>query len=350
MKIIKKPFGTTSDGQAVELYTLTNSSGITAEISTFGGAVVSLKVPDRAGNFVDVVLGYDTLKSYEDDGVFLGALIGRHGNRIAKGRFDLNGKTYELYCNDGNNHLHGGRRGFDKKVWQPKETEKGLELTYVSPDGEEGYPGNLTVTVCYSLTDDGRLVLDYTATTDQDTVCNLTNHSYFNLAGQDSGPITGQYMQIFADEYTWADKEALPTGEIRPVEGTPLDLRKPVRIGDHIDDDFDQLQFAGGYDHNWVVNGQKENPTKVAYSFDKGTGIAMTTWSTLPGMQFYSGNFLDGKQAGKGGAPNQKRWGYCLETQFFPNALVNPNFEQPILKKGEKFHHITAYQFGLYEE
>ncbi len=345
--VSKQTFGTTKDGSQIELYTLTNKNNMQVIISTFGGTIVSMKVPDKDGKFIDVVLGYDKLESYESQDKYIGALIGRHGNRIKKGHFTLNGKEYQLYCNDGNNHLHGGKIGFDKKVWSAKETDQGLALTYISANGEEGYPGTLTVEVLYSLTSDNTLYINYKAICDKDTVCNLTNHTYFNLAGYDSGTILNQKIQIFSNYYTDADKESLPTGKIVSVVGTPLDLRQPTIIGNHIDDSFEQLQFAGGYDHNWVINDYDGTLKKAAFASDDSTGITLTTSTTLPGIQFYSGNYLDGAPEGKNHSHIYKRCGFCLESQYFPNALEHPNFEQPIIKKDKLWHALTTYQFGL---
>lgn len=347
--VSKQTFGTTKDGSQIDLYTLTNKNNMQVMISTFGGTILSIKVPDKNGRFIDVVLGYDKLENYELQDKYIGALIGRHGNRIKKGHFSLNGKEYQLYCNDGNNHLHGGKIGFDKKVWSAKETDQGLAFTYISANGEEGYPGTLTVEVLYSLTNDNTLSIDYKAICDEDTVCNLTNHTYFNLAGYDSGTILNQKIQIFANYYTDADKESLPTGKIISVEGTPLDLREPTIIGDHIDDSFEQLQFAGGYDHNWVINDYDGTLRKAAFAYDDNTGITLTASTTLPGLQFYSGNYLDGAPEGKNHSRIFKRCGFCLESQYFPNALEHPNFEQPIIKKGEHWHALTTYQFGIHK-
>ncbi len=342
--ILKEPFGVTASGQAVERYVLDNGSA-KAGILTYGGTVQFLMVPDRNGKLIDVVLGYDTLADYEKGDKYLGALIGRHGNRIGGAKFTLNGKEYELFANDKGNHLHGGKCGFDKKVWTAKACGSSLELTYVSPDGEEGYPGNLTVTVTYTLTDNNILVLDYKAKSDADTVCNLTNHSYFNLAGQDSGDVLNQKIQVFGSYYTMTDEKSIPTGVIAAVDGTPMDLRELTRIGDHIDDSFEQLSWAGGYDNNWMIDGQPGTLRKMAYAVDEGTGITLTGFTTLPAMQFYAGNYLDGVIPGKGKSTNGRRWGFCLESQYCPNALHCPNFLQPILKAGEEFHAVTAYQF-----
>lgn len=347
MKISKTDFGITKDSSKIDIYTLTNQNKMQVSITTFGGTIVSIKVPDKTNQLVDVVLGYDNIKNYECQNKYIGALIGRHGNRIKKGQFTLNGKTHQLYCNDGQNHLHGGKIGFDKKIWSANITPAGLDVMYISPNGEENYPGTLTVHVLYSLSDDNTLSIAYTATADEDTVCNLTNHTYFNLAGYDSGNILKQKIQLFSDSYTVADKESLPTGNIASVVETPLDLRQPTAIGDHIDDPFQQIQFAGGYDHNWVINDYDGTLKKAAFAYDDTTGITLTASTTLPGIQFYSGNYLDGAPEGKNHALIAKRYGFCLESQYFPNALENPNFQQPIAKKNEPWQALTTYQFGI---
>ncbi len=346
-KIAQSKFGTTAAGDEVTLYTLQNDSGMSVSIMNYGGVITTLRVPDKNGISTDVVLGYDTLAEYEKGDKFLGTLVGRYANRIGNARFTLNGKTYSLFANDGIHHLHGGKVGFDRKIWEAEPVNGSLKLTYVSPDGEEGYPGELTVTVIYSLTDDNTLAIDYSAVSDADTICNLTNHSYFNLAGQDSGDVLKQKIQVFGDTYTITDAKSIPTGEIVPVDGTPMDLRKPVAIGDHIDDDFDQLVWAGGYDHNWIINGEAGTLRKMAYAFDEGTGITLTGYTTLPGMQFYAGNYLDGVMHGKGSATNGRRCGFCLESQFYPNSPNCPNFPQPILRKGDRYHSVTAFRFGV---
>jgi aldose 1-epimerase len=345
-QVSKQAFGTTAQGTIVSLYTLTNKNNMSITISTFGGTLVSVEVPDKNGALTDVVLGYDDLASYEKQDKYIGALIGRCGNRIAKGQFHLNNNDYQLYCNNGNNHLHGGKIGFDKKVWDAQVSNDQLKLTYISQAGEEGYPGTLTVTVTYTLSEDNTISIDYHATSDADTICNLTNHAYFNLSGYNSGTILDQKIQLFADSYTVADQESLPTGEIAAVENTPMDLRQATRIGDHIDDDFAQLQFAGGFDHNWVINDYDGTLKKAAWAYAEDTGITLTASTTLPGVQFYSGNYLDDAPAGKKGSSIYKRCGFCLESQYFPNALKNPNFLQPILKAGQVYHEVTTYQFG----
>jgi aldose 1-epimerase len=346
IQISKQKMGTTAQGIPVALYTLSNKNKMSVSISTFGGTIVAVIVPDKNRILTDVVLGYDDLASYERQDKYIGALIGRCGNRIAKGQFKLNGKNYQLYCNDGSNHLHGGKIGFDKKNWNAESAENGLKLTYISPDGEEGYPGALTVHVTYTLSDDNRFSIDYAATSDADTVCNLTNHTYFNLAGYYSGTIVDQKIQLFADYYTVADQEFLPNGEIASVENTPFDLREPTRIGDNIDSSFKQIHFAGGFDHNWVINDYDGTLRKAAQAYAETTGIQLSVATTLPGIQFYSGNYLDGASAGKKGATIYKRCGFCLESQYFPNALENQNFLMPILKK-DKAYAVTTYQFGI---
>lgn len=341
------PFGKTSAGNPVALYTLRNQNGMEVKISTYGGAIVSCTVPDRSGNPTDVVLGYDRVEDYEKQQTYLGSLIGRHGNRIEKGRFTLNGKTYNLFCNDGNNHLHGGKIGFDKKIWHAERLDGGrVALSLLSPDGEEGYPGNLYVTVTYSLDNNNALRLDYEAHSDADTICNLTNHTYFNLNGHNSGTILNQEIRLNADFYTHANAESLPDGRIEPVDGTPMDLRELTPIGKNIDSDFDQLKEPGGYDSNWVVRGTRGVLREAAFARSKESGITLTALTSLPGIQFYSGNYLDGTAPGKNGASYTNRCGFCLETQFFPNALAHPEFEQPILRKGTIFHSITEYRFG----
>lgn len=347
IEVSKQTFGTTAQGVIVSLYTLTNKNKMSITISTFGGTLVSVEVPNKNRTLTDVVLGYDDLASYERQDKYIGVLIGRCSNRIAKGQFHLDKKDYQLYCNNGNNHLHGGKVGFDKKIWSAKVNNDQLILTYVSQDGEEGYPGTLTVNVTYRLSEDNTISIDYHAISDADTICNLTNHAYFNLSGYNSGTILDQKIQLFADSYTASDQESLPTGEIAAVENTPMDLRRPTRIGDHIDDDFKELQFAGGFDHNWVISNYDGSLKEAAWAFAEDTGITLTVSTTLPGIQFYSGNYLDDAPAGKKGSKIAKRYGFCLESQYFPNALKNPNFLQPVLKKDQVYHAVTTYQFGI---
>ena len=342
----KRLFGTMPDGTPVEQYTLT-AGALSCEVLTFGGTLRSLRVPDRTGQVVDVLLGLDRLEDYLSQDKFLGALVGRYANRIGGASFDLNGIHYPLGANDGVNHLHGGAEGYSRRIWTVKEAgEDFLVLTLFSPDGDEGYPGNLSVQVEYRLEETG-LTIDYQATADRDTLCNLTSHAYFNLAGHDSGPISRQTIRIPADRYTPTDAGSIPTGELADVAGTPLDLREETPIGAHVDDDFPQLTLAGGYDHNWVLNGETGvlHPAATAYSPD--TGLELQVLTTLPGIQFYSGNYLDGCPAGKGGAPYAKRWAFCLETQFFPARPPHPDFPSAVLKAGETWRHTTVYRFAV---
>jgi len=351
MNTTKQPFGQTADGTAVDLYTLTNDTGCEAKITNYGGIVVALSVPDRAGEADDVVLGYDNLADYIKDSPYFGALVGRYGNRIAEGRFTLNGVEYTLARNEnGQNHLHGGDVGFDKAVWQAREVAgeggPGLELTYVSDDGEEGYPGRLRVKVVYTLTGDSGLRIDYEAATDKDTVLNLSQHSYFNLRGAGSGDILGHEMQIHADRFTPVDANLIPTGELRPVAGTPMDFTQPMAIGARIEADYEQLALGGGYDHNWVLNSGGGEPAPAARVREPDTGRVMEVLTTEPGIQFYAGNFLDGSHVGKGGKAYQHRWGLCLETQHFPDSPNHPEFPSAVLKPGETYRQTTVYRFS----
>ena len=345
----KESFGKV-DGQEVFLYTLSNARGAEARITNYGGIVVSLKVPDRNGKFDDIVLGYDNLDGYlKNGGVYIGALIGRYGNRIAKGRFRLNGVEYKLATNNSENHLHGGIKGFDKVVWDAKSlrTKSGaaLELTYLSRDGEEGYPGNLRVKVIYTLTDSNELKIDYSATTDKDTIVNLTSHSYFNLAGQGNGSILNHQLMINAARFTPIDATSIPTGELRSVKGTPFDFTRLTAIGAHINDADEQLKFGTGYDHNFVLNGQAGVLRLAARAYEPTTGRVMEVWTTEPGLQFYSGNFLDGTITGKNGKVYNQRYGFCLETQHFPDSPNKPQFPSTVLRKGGSYHTTTIYRF-----
>ena len=341
-----RPFGTLPDGQPVALITL-RKGRLSCELLTYGGALRSLTVPGRQGEEVDVLLGLPTLEDYLRQDKFLGALIGRYANRIGDSRFTLNGKEYPLRANDGKNHLHGGPVGFDKQVWTVSEGGADfVTLTLHSSDGQEGYPGDLDVSVTYRLTEDS-IVLDYRATSSADTLCNLTNHAYFNLSGHQSGPVTDQGIQIYAQSYTPTDAGSIPTGEIAPVEGTPMDLRFGRAIGERVDEDFDQLTMAGGYDHNYVVDGPAGVLRPAARAWSPDTGITMEALTTQPGIQFYSGNYLDGCPAGKDGAPYARRWAFCLETQTFPDAPNKPQFPSALLAKGEEYHQTTVYRFGL---
>jgi aldose 1-epimerase len=348
MNINKRSFGKTSEGAEAYIYTLTNSKGMTAEISNFGGVIVSLKVPDSKGKFEDVVLGFDELDKYEAAGPFLGALIGRFANRIENGRFVINGIEYNVPKNDGENCLHGGNKGFDKVLWEANSVEgkePALELTYLSKDGEEGFPGNLKVKVTYTLTEDNAIRIDYYAISDEDTIINLTNHSYFNLSGHASGNILKHKLMLNADKFTVTDKYSIPTGEIREVKGTPMDFTEFTEIGKNISSDYEQIVFGKGYDHNWVLNVSGEAPEKAAEVIDENSGRIMEVYTTKPGVQFYSGNFLNESYIGKGGVPYSIRTGFCLETQYFPNAMNTPHFPSPLLRAGEEYKRTTIYKF-----
>ncbi|MCI0337560.1 MAG: galactose mutarotase [Acidobacteria bacterium] len=346
----KESFGKTADGQEVELYTLTNAKGIETGITTYGGIVVSLKVPDRSGKFDDVVLGFDTLDGYLKGHPYFGAIIGRYGNRIGKARFTLNGKEYKLAANNGENSLHGGTKGFDKALWKarPLTVKDGvaLELSYLSKDGEEGYPGNLSVRVVYTLTDNNELKIDYFATTDKDTVVNLTNHSYFNLAGQGNGDILGHQVQINAGSFTPVDAGLIPTGELRSVKGTPFDFTQNTAIGARVNQPDEQLKLGRGYDHNWVLTGNAGTMRQAVKVVEPGTGRVMEVWTTEPGVQFYIGNFLDGSLKGKGGKVYQHRYGFCFETQHFPDSPNQPKFPSTVLKRGSRYRTTTIYKFS----
>ncbi|MFN2270153.1 MAG: aldose epimerase family protein [Anaerolineae bacterium] len=349
MNITKEVFGKMADGTLVDLYTLTNDNGLQAKITTYGGVVVSLLVPDRDGKLADVVLGLETLEEYVEKSPFFGCITGRYANRIAKGKFTLNGVEYTLAQNDGPNHLHGGVKGFDKIVWAAKEKSSdegpGLELTYLSPDGEENYPGNLSVTVTYTLTNDDALRIDYLATTDADTIVNLTNHTYFNLADGGAGDILGHELMIAADRFTPTDSTAIPTGELCSVAGTPMDFRHFTAIGARIEQDDEQLHFGRGYDHNWVLNSSDGSLALAAKVREPITGRVMEVYTTEPGIQFYSGNFLNGTITGKGGAVYHKRSGLCLETQHFPDSPNQPEFPSTVLKPGETYQTTTIFKF-----
>jgi aldose 1-epimerase len=347
--ISRTSFGTTPDGVAVELYTLRNARGMEAQITTYGGIVRTLTAPDRRGRFDDVVLGHDRLEGYLEDTAYLGALIGRYGNRIAKGRFMLNGKVYPLATHNGPNSLHGGLKGFHKVVWkvaQAVDTPDGprLMLTHTSCDGEEGYPGNLAVSATYTLTNDNALRLDFVATTDRDTVVNLTQHSYFNLRGK--GHILDHIVRIDGSRFTPVDSTLIPTGELRTVEGTPFDFRKPTAVGARINEENEQLGFAGGYDHNWGIDGRAGELRLMATVYEPETGRVLEVLSTAPGLQFYSGNFLDGAIRGKGGQAHGFRSGFCMEPQHFPDSPNQPAFPSTVLRPGETCRHTIVHRFS----
>ena len=344
-KVSKQAAGT-ADGQPVDLYTLQDGK-ITVKILTYGGIVQSIEAPDRNGKTANIVLGFDGLDGYVQTGnkPYMGAIIGRYANRIAGGTFQLNGKTYHVPKNDGDNALHGGLNGFNKKVWTSTETENGVELKYVSKDGEEGFPGNLTTTVRYTLKGN-ELRIDYTATTDADTVLNLTNHSYFNLKGQGNGDILGHAMKINAHRYTPVDKNLIPTGELAPVAGTPFDFLEPTAIGARIDADNEQLKLARGYDQNWVLEGDGKKVIVAAEAYEPTTGRVLEVLTDQPGIQFYTGNFLDGSVTGTDGKVYKKRYAFCLETQHYPDSPNHPTFPTTELKPGETFRSTTVYRFS----
>lgn len=347
--VTKQPFGKTRDGTPVDLYVLRNSKGMEAGICNYGGIVVWLKVPDKHGKLGDVVLGYDHLDGYLTNNPYFGCLVGRYGNRIANGQFTLDGVKYQLAKNDGPNHLHGGVKGFDKVVWSAKSylTPDGpaLELEYLSADGEEGYPGNLSVKAIYTVTEDNALRVDFTATTDKPTICNLTHHSYFNLAGK--GDILGHIVMMPAERFTPVDSTLIPTGELRPVAGTPFDFRKPTAIGARINQDDEQLKFGKGYDHNWVYDKPPGKLTLLARVTEPTSGRVMEVWSTEPGLQFYSGNFLDGTITGKGGWVYQFRHGFCMEPQHYPDSPNKPHFPSTVLRPGQVYRNTIIYKFSV---
>ncbi len=343
--ISRGEFGKTPEGTPVELYTLANAKGMTVKIMTYGATVTELFVPDRTGKPGDVILGFDKLAGYLANEPYLGAIVGRYGNRIAKGKFTLKGVTYTLATNDGPNHLHGGLKGFDKKVWkaEPMSTSDGpaLKLTYLSKDGEEGYPGNLTSTVVYTVTGRNELKIEYTATTDKATPLNITNHAYFNLAGPGSGDVLGHEVTMAAERYTPVDGTLIPTGQLASVKGTPMDFTRPATIGSRI------AQVKGGYDHNYVLNMEgSKTPIFAVRVREPKSGRVMEVLTTEPGVQFYTGNFLDGSLKGIGGAYKQ-HYGFCLETQHFPDSPNQPKFPSSILEPGKTFHSVTIYRFSV---
>ena len=348
--ITSQPFGKTADGAPVEIYTLRNASGMEARITTYGGAVVSLKVPDRAGKLADVVLGYDKLENYIATSPYFGALVGRYANRIADGKFTVDGQEYQLALNSGPNSLHGGLKGFDKKVWtaKPAATNDGpsLQLTYVSKDGEEEFPGTLSVTAVYTLTGKNELRLDFTATTDKPTIVNLTNHSYFNLAGQGEGDILGHEVTINADKFVVVNAMRIPTGELRSVGGTPLDFRKQTVIGARINDDDEQVKFAKGYDHCWVINKKPGELALMARVVEPKSGRVLEVLSTEPGLQFYTGNGIKDSDAGKGGKSYHARYAFCMEPGHFPDSPNHADFPSVVLRPGETYSNTIIYRFS----
>ena len=348
--VARAPFGMTREQVPVEVYTLTNANGVEMRAITYGGIITSLKVPDRSGRFDDVVLGFDSIDGYREATRYFGALIGRYGNRIARGEFTLDGKTVTLGTNNGPNHLHGGVKGFNQVLWNamPADGAEGVSLTLTrrSPDGEEGYPGNLQVSIRYLLTDKNELVIDYRATTDKPTPVNLTQHSYFNLAA-DGRDVLGHQLMLKASRYTPVDDALIPTGELARVEGTPFDFRKSTAIGDRIDTDHVQLRNGKGYDHNWVLDRTGPALEPAATVVEPVSGRTMDVATTEPGIQFYSGNFLDGTAKGKGGRVYQHRAGFCLETQHYPDSPNHPSFPSTILLPGQTYASKTVFTFAV---
>jgi len=351
--IRKQSFGKTASGEQIDLYTLSNKKGMEVSITNFGATVVVLRVPDRAGKAADVVLGYDTLDGYENGKSYFGATVGRYANRIGGGKFALDGKTYTLPKNNGNNTLHGGIVGFDKKIWKAREIDvkdgAALELSYLSADGEEGFPGNLSVKVVFTVpADRNDLKIDYTSSTDKDTVLNLSNHSYFNLAGEGNGDILDHVLTLHAKQFTPVDKTLIPTGELRDVAGTPLDFATATAIGKRINEDYEQLVFGKGYDHNWVLGRSSggNGLSIAAEAYDAKSGRKLEVLTTEPGIQFYSGNFLDGSAKGKANKAYTQRAAFCLETQHFPDSPNHPNFPSTLLKPNAAFHSQTVFRFS----
>lgn len=349
MKLSKQRFGSLSDGHTVEMFSFETSSGMCVKVINYGGIVTNIYVPDRVGNLSDVVLGYDALEGYLNGSSYFGAIVGRYANRIAQGKFALDGKTYSLARNDGKNHLHGGWKGFDKVIWEATTIDTheavGVELSYFSRDGEEGYPGNLRVVIRYVLTEGDELRIDYQGTTDIDTIVNLTNHSYFNLAGR--GAILDHELIIEADSFTPVLPDLILTGEIQSVVGTPMDFRLPMKIGARIHYDDEQLALAGGYDHNFVLRARPARIKRAARIHHRQSGRALEVFTTQPGLQFYSGNFLDGCERGKGSARYQKHAGFCVETQHFPDSPNHPAFPSTVLARGSRYHEVTIFKFSV---
>lgn len=349
--IEKSLYGKLSDGREVFQFMLHNNSGMKVQIINFGAIVTSISVPDRNGKFEDVILGYDSLSGYVNDNSYQGAIVGRYGNRIGKGKFKLDDKEFQLTINDGENHLHGGKIGFHKVLWDAKVVsdtgEPALALTYISPDGEEGYPGNVTLTVTYTLTNNNELRIDYKGTTDKPTILNPTHHSYFNLTGNPENTILDHQLMIDADTFTPVDKGLITTGEKKSVDKTPMDFRTPFAIGARINDKFEQLTFGKGYDHNWVLRNYDGKVNKTVELYEPLSGRLMTVYTDQPGMQFYSGNFLDGSIKGKKRISYQYRTGLCLEAQCFPDSPNKPEFPSVTLRPGQEYNQTTIYQFSI---
>ncbi len=349
LTVVHAPFDSAVDGKQVKLYTLSNRNGMKVAITNYGGRIVSLEVPGKDGKVRDVVVGFGTINDYlTTTEKYFGATIGRVGNRIAKGAFKIDTASYSLFINNGPNSLHGGKAGFDSKVWDVKSaTDSSLEISYVSPDGEEGYPGTLTTTVRFTVLPENTLDIKYEASTDKKTVVNLTNHAFFNLNGEGSGTINNHLLQINADAFTPVDSTLIPTGKLAPVTGTPFDFRKPVTIGARISAADQQLKFGGGYDHNFVLNGKAGTLRQAAVATGDQSGIVMETWTVEPGIQFYGGNFMAGKNTFKTGAKDEYRTAFCLETQHYPDAPNHKNFPPILLEPGKKYETETQYRFSV---
>lgn len=352
VRISVDPFGTLADGREVQLFTLQNANGMTVEIINLGGIIVSLSVADSSGNFADVTTGFDDPQIYVDGAGFAGAIVGRYANRIANGRFSIDGVEYMLAQNNGDNAIHGGIVGFDKKIWEPETfsstTDSRLVLTTFSPDGEEGYPGRVDVTVSYTLNDENQLIIDYSASTDKATVINLTNHAYFNLEGHNAGSILDHEISINADRYTPVDNESIPTGEIVAVANSPLDFRRAKPIGQDIDSSHEQIRFGSGFDHNFVINHERAGELSLAAAvYAPISGRTITVYTDQPGMQFYTGNFLNGRLGGKNGAQYDRREAFCLETQHYPDSPNKPEFPSTLLRPGDQYETRTIFEFGV---
>lgn len=341
---------TVSDFDSIKVFTLKNKNGMVVKITNYGATITSIIVPDRDGNMADVTLGYDSVEGYINaiDRPYFGAVVGRYGNRIGKGRFSIDGTEYELATNNGENHLHGGNMGFDKVVWDAKVVKNGVKLTYLAKDGEEGYPGNLNLSVTYTLTDENGIVMHYTATTDKPTVVNVTNHAYFNLSGEGADTINDHILQINASVYTPVDEGLITTGELRDVAGTPFDFRQPKRIGKDLKADDQQLTYGMGYDHNWVLDRKSEGDLELAATlYERKSGRVLEVLTEEPAIQFYGGNFLDGRLVGKSGKPYPHRSGLCLETQHSPDSPNKPEWPSVVLRPGEKYDTTTVYRFSV---
>ncbi len=349
--VTEASFGTMPDGTPVKLFTLTNAAGMEVRATNYGVILVSIRVPDRQGKLDDIVIGHDNLEGYLTKSRYFGAVVGRFGNRIAGGRVEIDGKTYQLSLNNGPNHLHGGVKGFDKTVWNAAIATDArgpsVVFTHTSPDGHEGYPGTVAARIAYTVTDQNELIIDYSATTDKPTVLNITQHSYFNLSGVGSGDVLGHRLTLHADKYTPVDATQIPTGEIAPVEGTPFDFRRETAIGERIDGDSPQLKMSAGYDHNFVLSRNGAGLAPAARLVDPKTGRSMEISTTEPGIQFYSGNKLDGSMSGKGGHVYGSRTGLCLETQHFPDSPNKPNFPSTVVRPGEHYKSTTVFKFGV---